>query len=128
MAEFVKTKREANAPKITSIDGKAAAKIIADNAGVHSSKVIFDKDEAARLNLKLNDRVNIIPEDNGKELSSHLNMKLIKDAFSKKLSNNGQACRPQPRGVRVAARWHSCSLSALSFPEVQLCYQPCVYS
>lgn len=75
MAEFIKKKRSANAPEITSIDGNAAAKIISDNAGVHSNEVIFDNDEAVRLNLKLNDKVKVIPEDNGKELSSQLIMR-----------------------------------------------------
>ena len=67
MAEFEKTKREANASSITKIDGSAAAKIIADNAGVHSSEVGFDQDEAKLVGLKQGEQVEVIPDDNGKD-------------------------------------------------------------
>ena len=65
MAAFVKSKREANDPVITKIDGAAAAKIIADSQNSVSPSVEFDTDEAERLGLKQGQEVEVAPDDNG---------------------------------------------------------------
>ncbi|KAI5124958.1 hypothetical protein M0805_007385 [Coniferiporia weirii] len=64
MSEFVKIKREANAPAISKIQGDAAAKIIADSVGPQPREIIFDEDEASRLNLQLGSLVSVTPDDN----------------------------------------------------------------
>ena len=65
MAAFVKSKREANEPVITKIDGMAAAKIIADSQHSVSPSVEFDTDEAERLGLRQGQEVEVVPDDNG---------------------------------------------------------------
>ncbi|THH11719.1 hypothetical protein EW145_g458 [Phellinidium pouzarii] len=63
MADLVKAKREANAPVINKIQGDAAAKIIA-SAGLQSTEIGFDEEEAGRLGLQHGLLVSVAPDDN----------------------------------------------------------------
>ena len=68
MASFIKAKRDANNPSITTIKGDTAARMIADSANSHVEEAVFDSIDASRHGLKLGDQVAVTPEDNGKLL------------------------------------------------------------